>query len=111
MSNLQAPPALPGMPAGQRLRAARPAARRWLAAATWVGGSLALALVYLRISLGSRVISDGANNALQGWGLLHGHLLLHGWQIGDANFYFLELPLNAVTEALFGLGDFAAHAA
>jgi hypothetical protein len=51
------------------------------------------------------VDSDGGNNALQGWDLLHGHLLLHGWQIGDANFYFLELPLNAVTEALFGRYD------
>jgi len=111
MSDTQAPPVLLSTTEGQQLRSTRPAARRWLAAATWVGGSLALVLLYLRISLGSRVISDGANNALQGWGLLHGHLLLHGWQIGDANFYFLELPLNAVTEALFGLGDFAAHAA
>jgi hypothetical protein len=111
MSDTQALPAVRGAPADRRLRAARPATVRWLAAATWAGGSLALAALYLRISLGSRVISDGANNALQGLGLLHGHLLLHGWQIGDANFYFLELPLNALTEALFGLGDFAAHAA
>jgi hypothetical protein len=87
----------------------RPAGRRWLAAAAWVGGSLALTALFVRISLTTRVGSDGGNNALQAWDLLHGHLLLPGWQIGDANFYFLELPLMALTEALFGLGDFAEH--
>ena len=43
----------------------RPVARRWWAAAAWAGGSLALFAFFLRISLGSRVNSDGANNALQ----------------------------------------------
>jgi hypothetical protein len=86
-------------------------ARRWLVAAVWVAGGAALAAVYLRISLASRVGSDGANNVLQAWDLLHGHPLLPGWQIGDASYYFLELPLLALSEALFGLGDFAAHVA
>jgi hypothetical protein len=89
----------------------RPAARRWWAAAAWAGGGVALFAVALRISLSSRVNSDGANNALQAWDMLHGHLLLHGWLIGDAAFYFLELPLNAVTELLFGLGSLAFHVA
>ena len=89
----------------------RPAARRWWAAAAWAGGSLALFAYFLRISLGSRVNSDGANNALQAWDMLHGHVLLHGWLIGDATFYFFELPLNAVTELLFGMGNLAAHVA
>ena len=71
---------------------------------------MALGALYLRISRSSFVDSDGANNSLQAWDLLHGHLLLHGWLIGDANFYFLELPVNALTEAVFGLGNFAAHA-
>jgi hypothetical protein len=52
-----------------------------------------------------------ANNALRAWDMLHGHVLLHGWLIGDATFYFLELPLNAITELLFGLGSLAFHAA
>jgi hypothetical protein len=43
--------------------------------------------------------------------LLHGNVLLHGWRIADANFYFFELPLNAIAVAVFGLGNFAAHAA
>jgi hypothetical protein len=84
--------------------------RRWLAVAGWVVGSVALGAVLLRISLGAGVDSDGANNVLQAWDLLHGNLLLHDWIIGDANFYFLELPLNAITEAVFGVGNFAAHA-
>jgi hypothetical protein len=87
----------------------RPAGRRRLAAAAWLGGSLALTALLVRISLTARVMSDGGNNALQAWDLLHGHLLLHGWQIGDANYYFLELPLTALTEAIFGLGDLAEH--
>jgi hypothetical protein len=89
----------------------RPAARRWRAAAAWAGGGLALFALFLRISLGSRVNSDGANNALQAQDMLHGHVLLHGWLIGDATFYFFELPLNAITELLLGLGNLAAHAA
>jgi hypothetical protein len=55
------------------------------------------------------VTSDASNNALQGWDMLHGHFLLHGWIIGDATYYGYELPLYAVTEAIFGLNVFAAH--
>ena len=86
-----------------------PAGRRRLAAAAWLAGGLALTVLLVRISLTARVMSDGGNNALQAWDLLHGHLLLHGWQIGDANYYFLELPLMALAEAIFGLGDLAQH--
>ena len=89
----------------------RPAARCWWAAAAWAGGGLALFAFFLRMSLGSLVDSDGANNALQAWDMLHGHILLHGWMVGDATFYFFELPLNATTELLFGMGNLAIHAA
>jgi hypothetical protein len=97
--------------AGQEDRGMRPAARRWWAAAAWAGGGLALFAFFLRISLGRRADSDGANNALQAWDMLHGHVLLHGWLIGDATFYFFELPLNAITELLFGMGNLAVHVA
>jgi hypothetical protein len=110
MADTQAPPALPSPPVSREARATRPTALRWLAAAAWVVGSLALGALYLAVSRTSFVDSDGANNSLQAWDLLHGHLLLRGWLIGDANFYFLELPVNAVTEAVFGLGNRAAHA-
>ena len=75
------------------------------------GGGLALFAFFLRISLGSRVDSDGANNALQAWDLLHGHIMLHGWVIGDATFYFLELPLIGIVELLLGMGNLAFHVA
>lgn len=108
---MQSAPSRPGAPLDGEGSAAPSAARRWLTVAAWLVGSLALLAIYVRISLTSKVNSDGSNNALQAWDLLHGHLLLHGWEIGDANFYFFELPLNAISQALFGLGAFATHAA
>ena len=90
-------------------RGTRPAARRWLAVAAWVAGGLVLFAFFLRISLGERVDSDGANSALQGWDLVHGHLMLHGWLFGDATFYTFELPLNGIVQLLAGVGNLAVH--
>src|ERR1017187_9207214 len=87
----------------------RPAARRWQAVAAWVAGGLVLSAFFLRISFGERVDSDGANSALQAWDLVHGHLMLHGWFMGDATFYAFELPLNGIVELLFGVGSLAVH--
>jgi len=87
----------------------RPAAIRWWPAAVWIGGGIALYAFLLRISLSRGMNSDGANNALQGWDMLHGNVLLHGWIIGDATYYTFELPLYAVTEALFGLHMLTFH--
>jgi hypothetical protein len=89
----------------------RPAALRWWPAAVWIGCGIALYAFLLRISLSYGMDSDGANNALQGWDMLHGNVLLHGWIIGDATYYTLELPLYAVTEALFGLHTLTFHMA
>ena len=77
----------------------------------WIIGCMALFAFYLRISLTAAVTSDGANNALQAWDMLHGHLLLHGWIIGDATYYALDLPVLAVTEIFFGLCDLTSHVA
>ncbi len=85
--------------------------RRPLAAATWIVGCIALFAFYLRVSFTGHVTSDGANNALQAWDMLHGHLLLHGWIIGDATYYTFELPVLALTEIFFGLGDLTSHVA
>jgi hypothetical protein len=87
----------------------RPAALRWWPAAVWIGCGIALYAFLLRISLSHGMDSDGANNALQGWDMLHGNVLLHGWIIGDATYYTLELPLYAATEALFGLHMLTFH--
>jgi hypothetical protein len=89
----------------------RAGARRWLAAAVWGGAGLALFGFFLRISFSGRIDSDGANSVLQGWDLIHGHLLLHGWHLGDATFYFFELPLNGILQLIFGLGETATHVA
>jgi hypothetical protein len=83
--------------------------RRLPALAAWVVGCLALTAIFVRISLSARVMSDGATIALQSWDMLHGHLLLHGWQVSDLNCYFIELPVIAIAEGLFHLGDFAQH--
>ena len=88
-----------------------PAARRWLASAAWAVGGLALFGLILRISLSSPVNSDGANISMQGWDLLHGHLLLSGWIVADASYYAFEVPLLAISEFLFGLTTTASHVA
>jgi hypothetical protein len=103
-----------GGPSGRRprpagLRDQRPAERRLWAAAAWIGGSLALFAVLLRISLSWPMNSDGANNALQAWDMLHGHLLLPGWIIGDASVATFELPLYAIIEFVFGLTGMIFH--
>ncbi len=74
-----------------------------------IGGGIALFAYFLRISLSHGINSDGANNALQGWDMLHGNPLLHGWIIGDATYYTLELPLYVITEALLGLHAVTNH--
>jgi hypothetical protein len=85
--------------------------RRWRGAVGWTCAGLALYAAYLRISFGGRIDSDGANSALQAWDLIHGHLLLHGWVFGDATYYSFELPVNGVSQLIFGLGPLAAHVA
>jgi hypothetical protein len=99
----QAAQAAQTVQAGGDRRQGGPAARRALAALGWTAGAVALFVLFLRIAQTSAMNSDGANNALQAWDMLHGHILLHGWIIGDATYYTLELPLIAIIEAFFGL--------
>ena len=85
--------------------------RRLLAATAWIAGGAALFACYLRISFTAHVTSDGANNALQAWDMLHGHLLMHGWIVGDATYYTFDLPVLMLTEIFFGLQDLTSHVA
>jgi hypothetical protein len=85
--------------------------RRWWMAAAWTGGFLVLFAFFLRIALSLQIDSDGSNNALQAWDMLHGNLLLHGWIIGDATYYTFELPVYVITEFFFGLHSVALHVA
>jgi hypothetical protein len=81
------------------------------AALLWAGCCVALFAFFLKISFISAVNSDGANIALQGWDMVHGNVLLHGWVTGDAPYYTLEVPLLGISELVAGLGDLALHAA
>ncbi|HEX6521752.1 MAG TPA: hypothetical protein VF070_17370 [Streptosporangiaceae bacterium] len=73
----------------------------WCAALAFVG--IGLFACYLLQARTYAVTSDGAANALQAWGMLHGHLLLHGWWLSDVSFYTTELPEYVLVEAIAGL--------
>jgi len=92
-----------------------PPRRRRAATAAWTAGTAVTAVVlfgcYLRQSRTVAVGSDGASQALQGWDLLHGNPLLHGWWVTDVSFYTTELPQYAVIEAARGLNADVIHVA
>jgi len=73
----------------------------WCAAVVLAG--TALFSCYLLQARTYEVTSDGAANALQAWGMLHGNMLLHGWWLSDVSFYTTELPEYALVEAIAGL--------
>src|SRR5690348_5535377 len=78
---------------------------RWLGrAGVVVLAAVVLFVCYWRQSLTQPISSDGAANALQAWGMLHGNLLLQGWLLSDVSFYTTELPQYMVIEAVRGLG-------
>jgi hypothetical protein len=97
-------PAVPSASTAVRRRAAGRVATVGVAVA-------ALFLLYWRQSRLAPVTSDGASNALQAWAMLHGNLLLHGWQLSDVSFYATELPQYMLIEAVGGLGPWVVHLA
>src|SRR5947209_5217442 len=79
--------------------------------AVWVLGAIAGFACYLRLSRTRAVNSDGAGQALQGWDMLHGNLLLHGWSLGDVSYYTTEVPQYVLVEFLRGLNQDVVHVA
>jgi hypothetical protein len=89
----------------------RPGLLRSLAGLGWTAGAALVFALFLRISLEKLMESDGANNALQAWDMLHGNLVLHGWIVGDVTFYTFELPIIAILEFFLGLHADTMHVA
>ena len=85
--------------------------RQLLIVLSWIGLGTALFALLVRISLRSLAVGDDANLALQGWDMLHGNLMLHGWILGDVTYYTFELPLYAIAERLIGLRTADIHVA
>jgi hypothetical protein len=100
-----------------RIRLPRPGWPRVLRPATlaasagWVLAGIFLFTCYLHISRTLAITSDGASNALQAWDMLHGNLLLRGWQLSDVSFATTELPEYMIIERLRGLRPDVVHAA
>ena len=65
--------------------------------------AVVLFFVYLRLSRTYAATSDGADQALQGWDMLHGNWLLRGWTLGDVTYYTTEIPEYALVELFRGL--------
>jgi len=82
---------------------------RWAWPAAFAVAAIALFLCFLRFSGTYPATSDGADQALQAWDMLHGNLLLHGWTIADVTYYTTEIPQYALIEAVRGLGPDAIH--
>jgi hypothetical protein len=86
---------------GRRRRFWR-ARRRWRAAAVAAGVVLLFCCAQRQAAqLGTQ--SDGAAISLEGWAMLHGNLLLHGWHLADVTFYTTELPEYMLVETVRGL--------
>ncbi len=102
--------AVQGKAAGARVPR-RSARRWWLRAVLWALGVAAAFGCYLRLAETRAVNSDGAGQALQAWDMLHGNLLLHGWQLSDITMYTTELPEYMAVELVRGLNTDVVHVA
>src|SRR5690242_12036306 len=89
--------------------------RRRLARWAWLAGLVVVAVVLfvadLRMSRTYPATSDGADQALQAWDMLHGNWLLRGWTMGDVTYYPTEIPEYALVEMVRGLGADVVHIA
>jgi hypothetical protein len=84
---------------------------RWAWLAAFAVAAIALFLCFLRFSRTYPATSDGADQALQAWDMLHGNWLLHGWTIADVTYYTTEVPQYMLIELVRGLGPDVVHIA
>jgi hypothetical protein len=92
-----------------RLSALR--ASRWAVTALWALAVIAAFVCYLELARTRAVNSDGADQALQAWDILHGNLLLHSWLLGDVSYYTTEVPQYMLVELIRGLNSDVVHVA
>jgi hypothetical protein len=89
----------------------RPRLPRW----GWTAGLAVVAVVlfvcYVRLSGTVPDNSDGSDQALQAWDMLHGNWLLRGWTVGDVSYYTTEIPEYMIVEKIIGLGANVIHVA
>jgi hypothetical protein len=84
---------------------------RWASLAAFAVAAVVLFIAYLRMSRTYPATSDGADQALQAWDMLHGNWLLHGWTIADVTYYTTEVPQYMIIEMIRGLGPDVVHIA
>jgi hypothetical protein len=84
---------------------------RWAWLAGFTVAAIALFLCYLRFAGTYPTDTDGSDQALQAWDMLHGNLLLHGWTIADVTYYTTEIPQYMLVELVRGLGPEVEHIA
>jgi hypothetical protein len=98
-----------GPASSTRLSALR--ASRWTVTALWALGVIAAFVCYLLLARTRAVNSDGADQALQAWDVLHGNLLMHSWLLGDVSYYTTEVPQYMLVELIRGLNSDVVHVA
>lgn len=84
---------------------------RWVWPAALAAAAIVLFWCYLRLSGTAPDTSDGADQSLQAWDMLHGNLLLRGWTVGDVSYYTTELPEYMAVELIRGLSAATVHVA
>jgi hypothetical protein len=84
---------------------------RWAWLAAFAVAAAVLFVAYLRMSRTYPATSDGADQALQAWDMLHGNWLLHGWTIADVTYYTTEVPQYMLIEMVHGLSADVVHIA
>ena len=83
-------------------RAWRTRLHRWVWPAVLAVAAVVLFLCYLALSRTTPDNSDGADQVLQAWDMLHGNWLLHGWTVGDVSYYTTEIPEYSLLELIRG---------
>jgi len=85
--------------------------RRAAAVCVIVAGSIAWVLFLTEVGRHTRYgTSDNANALLAGQSMLHGNLLLRGWELPPDSYWLIDLPLFGLASVLFGLREVLLHA-